>query len=36
MQIESLENALLSAVNPLLKSIIRKFDVEVYMRRLQS
>ena len=28
MQIESLENALLSAVNPLLKSIISKFDVE--------
>ncbi|KPV62991.1 MAG: pyrroloquinoline quinone biosynthesis protein PqqE [Candidatus Bathyarchaeota archaeon BA2] len=28
MQIESLENALLSAVNPILKSIISRFDVE--------
>lgn len=28
MQIESVENALLSAVNPVLKSIIEKFDVE--------
>jgi hypothetical protein len=28
MQIESVENALFSAVNPFLKSIIRKFDVE--------
>jgi len=28
MQIESVENALFSAVNPFLKSIIKKFDVE--------
>jgi radical SAM protein with 4Fe4S-binding SPASM domain len=28
MHIESLENALLSAVNPLLKFVIKKFDVE--------
>ena len=28
MQIESLENALLSTINPLLKSIIEKFDIE--------
>ena len=28
MQIDSVENALLSAVNPILKSVIRRFDVD--------
>ncbi|MFQ5999483.1 MAG: radical SAM protein [Candidatus Bathyarchaeia archaeon] len=28
MQIESLENALFSVINPILKSVIKKFDVE--------
>lgn len=27
-QIESLENALFSVINPLLKTVIKKFDVE--------
>jgi hypothetical protein len=28
MQIESLENILLSTINPFLKSVVKEFDVE--------